>query len=157
LIEEIDMEMTDVDFAEVVEAVFTGMLGFGLVRTHGESIPVPGEPRYIGTVHISGDWEGSVVVECPAGFGYVVAASMFGNEPSDVTEDEVVDVMGELANMTGGNVKALLVGDVKLSLPTVVRGSDFRVVVPGTHLTRSLAYECEGFTFEVRVLSKDGS
>jgi chemotaxis protein CheX len=151
------MEMTDLDFAEVVEAVFSGMLGFELERTHGEHIPVPGEPRFIGTVHISGDWAGSVVVECPAAFARLVAASMFGSGPDEVAEDEVVDVVGELANMAGGNVKALLEGDAQLSLPTVVRGSDFRVVVPGTHLSRSLAYECEGHTFEVRVLSKDGS
>jgi chemotaxis protein CheX len=149
------MEMTDVDFAEVVESVFNGMLGFELLPTYGESIPVPGEPRYIGTVHITGCWAGSVVVECPEPFARIVAASMFGNAPDDVEDDEVVDVVGELANMTGGNVKALLEGDCSLSLPTVVRGSDFRVVVPGTHLARSLAYECEGHKFEVRVLSKD--
>ena len=64
-------------------------------------------------------------------------------------------MIGELANMAGGNVKALLEGDSTLSLPTVVRGVDFNVVVPGTHLSRSVAYECEGSVFEVRVLIKD--
>jgi chemotaxis protein CheX len=149
------MEMTDLDFAEVVEQVFTGMLGFELVRTHGESLPIPGAARYIGTVHITGSWSGSVVVECPEVFGRVVAATMFESEPEVVTEDELVDVVGELANMLGGNVKALLEGDSVLSLPTVVRGCDFRVVVPGTHLARSLAYECERHVFELRVLAKD--
>src|SRR4051812_38858638 len=119
------MEMTDLDFAEVVENVFTGMLGFELVRTHGDHVRANGELRYIGTVHITGSWSGSVVVECPETFGRVVAATMFGSAPDDVTEDELVDVMGELANMTGGNVKALLESNSSLSLPTVVRGSDF--------------------------------
>jgi chemotaxis protein CheX len=151
------MEMTDLDFSEVVENVFTGMLGFELVRTHGESVPAPGEARFIGTVHISGSWSGSVVVECPDAFGRLVAASMFGSEPADVVDDELVDVVGELANMIGGNVKALLEGEAALSLPTVVRGSDFRVVVPGTHLARSIAFECQGHVLELRVLSKDGS
>jgi chemotaxis protein CheX len=151
------MEMTDLDFAEMVESVFTGMLGFELTRTHCETIPTPGQPRFIGTVHISGSWQGSVVVECPEDFGRIVAGTMFGSEPADVTDEELSDVVGELANMTGGNVKALLEGESALSLPTVVRGSDFRVIVPGTHLTRSLAYECEGYVFEVRVLSKDGA
>jgi chemotaxis protein CheX len=151
------MELTDVDFAEVVENVFTGMLGFDLVRTHGDSLPVAGESRFIGTVHISGSWHGSVVVECPETFGRIVAAAMFGSAPDEVADDELVDVVGELANMIGGNVKALLDGESQLSLPTVVRGSDFRVVVPGTHLARSLAYECHGHVFEMRVLTKDGS
>jgi chemotaxis protein CheX len=151
------MELTDLDFAEVVEGVFTGMLGFGLVRTHADTLPVPGEARFIGTVHITGAWSGSVVVECPEQFGRIVAASMFCSEPDDVTDDELVDVIGELANMIGGNVKALLDGDSLLSLPTVVRGSDFRVIVPGTHLARSLSFECEGHVFEFRVLAKDGS
>src|SRR4051812_23190559 len=104
------MEMTELDFAEVVENVFTGMLGFELIRTHGDRVSAAGELRYIGTVHITGPWAGSVVVECPAPFGRLVAASMFGSEPDEVTEDELVDVVGELANMTGGNVKALLEG-----------------------------------------------
>jgi chemotaxis protein CheX len=151
------MELTDLDFAEVVEGVFTGMLGFPLVRTHVDNLPEPSEARFIGTVHITGTWSGSVILECPETFGRVVAASMFGSDPADVTVDELVDVVGELANMTGGNVKALLEGDSMLSLPTVVRGSDFRVVVPGTHLARSLAFECEGHVFEFRVLAKDGS
>ena len=149
------MDMTELDFAEVVENVFTGMLGFELVRTHSDTVPEQGVARYIGTVHIDGPWRGSVVVDCPEAFGRVVAAAMFGSEPADVVEEELVDVIGELANMTGGNVKALLEGDSTLSLPTVVRGSDFRVVVPGTHLARSLAYECEGHVFELRVLAKD--
>jgi chemotaxis protein CheX len=149
------MEMTDLDFAEVVENVFTGMLGFALVPTHSDTVPEDGVARYIGTVHIDGAWSGSVVVDCPEAFGRVVAAAMFGSEPAVVVEEELVDVIGELANMTGGNVKALLEGDSTLSLPTVVRGSDFRVVVPGTHLSRSLAYECEGHVFSMRVLSKD--
>jgi chemotaxis protein CheX len=151
------MELTDLDFAVVVEGVFTGMLGFGLVRTHGDTLPRAGEARFIGTVHITGPWSGSVVVECPEQFGRIVAAAMFGSEPDDVTDDELVDVIGELANMIGGNVKALLEGDSSLSLPTVVRGSDFRVIVPGTHLARSLSFECEGHVFAFRVLAKDGN
>jgi chemotaxis protein CheX len=151
------MEMTDLDFAEVVERVFTGMLGFELVRAQSDNVRTPGEARFIGTVHITGSWCGSVVVECPEPFGRIVAATMFGTEPHEVTDDELVDVIGELANMTGGSVKALLEGDAALSLPTVVRGCDFRVIVPGTHLARWLAYECQGHTFELRVLAKDGS
>jgi chemotaxis protein CheX len=151
------MELTDLDFAEVVEGVFTGMLGFGLVRTHGDTLPDPGEARFIGTVHITGSWSGSVVIECPERLGRIVAGSMFGSEPGDVSDDELVDVVGELANMIGGNVKALLEGDSSLSLPTVVRGSDFRVIVPGTHLARALSFECDGHVFEFRVLAKDGT
>jgi chemotaxis protein CheX len=150
------MEMTEVDVAEVVEAVFSDMLGFALVPTHSEHVHMPGEARFIGTVHIEGSWQGSVIVECPERFGRLVAATMFGSEPDEVQDDELVDVIGELANMTGGNVKALLSGDTTLSLPTVVRGADFRVVVPGTHLVRSLAYECEDAILEVRVLAKNG-
>jgi chemotaxis protein CheX len=151
------MEMTDLDFAEVAEGVFTGMLGFELVRTHSDTLPDPAETKFIGTVHISGSWAGSVVVECPEVFGRLVAASMFDSEPSEVADDELVDVIGELANMLGGNVKALLEGESSLSLPTVVRGSDFAVVVPGTHLSRSLSYECEGHVFALRVLSANPS
>jgi chemotaxis protein CheX len=149
------MEMTDLDVGEVIEGVFTGMLGFELERTHGDHVSTAEQQRFIGTVHISGAWDGSVVVECTDELTRLVAAAMFGSDPADVQDDETIDVIGELANMIGGNIKALIEGESVLSLPTVVRGVDFRVLVPGTHLARSLAYNCEGCVLAVRVLVKN--
>src|SRR4051794_26191707 len=111
------MGMTDLGYNGGVDGVFSGMRGFVLVPTHPDSVPVPGEPRFIGTVHITGSWCGSVAIELPEPFARIVAGAMFGNAPTDVADDEVVDVVGELANMTGGNVKALVEGDCSLSLP----------------------------------------
>jgi chemotaxis protein CheX len=149
------MEMTDLDVGDVVEGVFTGMLGFELEPTHGDHVLTSESQRFIGTVHISGAWAGSVVVECTELLTRLVAAAMFGTEPDDVEDDEQIDVIGELANMIGGNIKALFDGESVLSLPTVVRGADFRVLVPGTHLARSLSYTCEGCVLTVRVLAKN--
>ena len=41
-------------------------------------------------------------------------------EPDEVSQDDLSDVLGELANIVGGNVKAMLPPGAFLSLPQVV-------------------------------------
>ena len=50
-------------------------------------------------------------------------------EPADavVSHEDVVDAFGEIANVVGGNVKALLPELATLSLPEVVAGADVGV------------------------------
>ena len=50
-------------------------------------------------------------------------------------ESEVVDALGEIANMVGGNVKSMLPGPSTLSLPSVVQG---QLSVPGTRMVREV-------------------
>ena len=54
--------------------------------------------------------------------------------------------------MTGGNIKTLLPGPSQLSLPAVVEGSDYRVIVPGSHVVTQLAFECQGEPVKVTLL-----
>ena len=48
-------------------------------------------------------------------------------------DDDVRDVMGELANMVAGNLKSLLPRGVDLSMPSVVEGSDYALRVCGVN------------------------
>ena len=56
---------------------------------------------------------------------------MFGSAPDVVTDAEVVDALGELTNMIGGNVKSLLPAPSQLSLP-MVSDSVWPTTVPGS-------------------------
>jgi chemotaxis protein CheX len=71
-------------------------------------------------VSVSGAWRGHIVVECSASGSRQVAAALMGMAAGDVTGDDVVDALGELANVIGGNVKSLLPAPSALSLPHVV-------------------------------------
>jgi chemotaxis protein CheX len=46
-------------------------------------------------------------------------------DPAGLSQEEIRDAAGELANITGGSVKALLAPTCSLSLPLVVMGNDY--------------------------------
>jgi chemotaxis protein CheX len=112
------------------------------------------EPRLTGFVHIHGDWEGTVTVDCPMGLATQAAAAMFAMEIDDLSKDEIDDALGEITNMTGGGIKSMLPGSCKLSLPTVVQGKGFTVRVRGTEEVHELCYSAAGSWMVVRVLAR---
>jgi hypothetical protein len=59
--------------------------------------------------------------------------------------------------MTGGNVKALLPEACRLSLPTVVEGTDYTTRLPGGELVTTMAFDCEGSPLIVRLLRKSAN
>lgn len=77
-------------------------------------------------VSVTGAWRGHVVIGCSTGASLHAASALLGVPATEVTEDDVADALGELANIIGGNVKALLPEPCALSLPFVVNGAGVR-------------------------------
>jgi CheY-specific phosphatase CheX len=73
-------------------------------------------------------------------------------EPPDTVNDDVRDVLGELANMIGGNIKCAVASGLKLSMPSVTDGSDDGVRICGSKFHR-LGFECEEGPFWVTLLA----
>ena len=121
--------------------------------------PSPGdirveEPRLTGFVHIQGDWEGTVTVDCPLPLATEAAAAMFGMAVDELAKEEIDDALGEITNMTGGGIKSMLEGSCKLSLPTVIEGKGFTVNVPGAAMIHDLTFSAGGSWMAVRVLER---
>jgi chemotaxis protein CheX len=79
-----------------------------------------GTSEVAAAVSVTGAWRGHVVVECSTAASRHAASALLGVPTGDVTEADVADALGELANIIGGNVKALLPEPSALSLPYVV-------------------------------------
>lgn len=101
-------------------------------------------------IGIAGQWNGAILVECTPALATRMASVMFAMEPASVTREHIEDVMAELANMIGGNLKALLTPPNALSLPTVIEGRDYRVRVPGAIPIRELGFSMD--QGELRIL-----
>lgn len=144
-------ELSDSDLRELVEAVWTVTLGFDVLDPAG-SIPPPPEQTVCGCVHVTGAWTGIVTVHVSESLARNVAATMFEIAPEALTEDELHDALGEIANMTGGTVKGLLPGPSKLSLPTVVSGGNFSFKSPGGKLVREIAFRIKASRVCVQVI-----
>lgn len=146
------MQFLEEEIRQVAEMVWDSVLGAPLVRS--PEIPPPPERVVSGCVHFTGAWEGAVTIECSAEFARSAAATMFGVDVGTASPSDMQDAMGELTNMTGGNVKALLPEGCRLSLPTVIEGTEYSTRVPGSELLTTVAFKCQGSPVVVRLLKK---
>ena len=111
------------------------------------------EPSVTSCVQIDGAWHGALVMMCPMPLARTLTAQMFQAE-STPDLDEVRDALGELANMLGGNVKALLPAPSQISLPAVAIGSDYQLTVVGTSELARVPFTCDGQLLLVTLLQR---
>ena len=108
---------------QIVEDVFRAMLR---IEVWGVDDPgPPSEPVITATVHFVGSWKGALRIECSASQTFEFAKRLLGIDPPAEVNEDVCDAFGELANMIGGNLKAVLPPSVQLSMPSVIRGVDY--------------------------------
>jgi chemotaxis protein CheX len=142
----------DSQIEEIVQSIFNSMLGMEVVRSAME--PDACEENVIGTIHITGPHSVSVVLGVPQGVATATAATMLQVPSEETTNDDQKDVVAELTNMVGGNLKSLLPGPLYLSLPTVVAGREMGLQVPGAELVEDVVLECVAGPLRVRLYSK---
>ena len=142
------------DIDRITRDIWGAVLGLELQERLVGPEPLDG-PMMTGLVHITGDWSGAVAVELTARLASQATAIMFGLQPDAVAADDVRDVVGELANMTGGNVKSLLGGSCSLSLPSVTEGERYAVRVPGARVADRVGFACAGEPLVVTVLERN--
>ena len=106
-------------------------------------------------IQITGAWRGVVMQQCSEELARQVTSTMFGKAPADVITNEIHDVISELTNMLGGSLKAKLPGPSQLSLPTVVEGQDYQLVIPHAPLLCQVAFECQGQRLIVTLLRQN--
>lgn len=108
---------------ESTDSVFATMCGFSFER--GAVSKYDGfSPRHdiSGIISLNGAIRATVVVSFDQELMYAAAEKFLGERPNSLNSD-VVDLVGELANMIGGNAKERLsMSNVVLGLPTVVAG-----------------------------------
>ncbi|MDY6949952.1 MAG: chemotaxis protein CheX [Thermodesulfobacteriota bacterium] len=93
------------------------------------------EDRIVGSVGFAGKVMGKVNIHLSDAFARVIAASMLGIELEEIEgQEEVDDVVSELSNMIGGQLKTHIAGtglSCELSLPSITRGSNFEIEAKG--------------------------
>jgi chemotaxis protein CheX len=105
---------------EIVDQVFASYLDPEGLNPLIQTDPAQATSDLHAAVSITGSWHGHVVVACSTGAARNSAAAFLAMEPDEVTEGDIVDVLGELANIVGGNVKSMLPPGCFVSLPHVV-------------------------------------
>jgi chemotaxis protein CheX len=147
--------LSDDDLFTLAETVWGSILGLQLSRADEVDGKI-GDTTVIACVQITGDWEGAVTVACSQSLATKLAAAMFGLEPDELSEDEVRDAMGEIANMTGGNVKGLAPGVNTLALPTVAEGEENSLSIAKTRRLNRVVGISESEPVLITVFGKQG-
>jgi chemotaxis protein CheX len=134
----VDVVVNEDDLAEMVGQVWVSYLD-----PEGVSPLIPtgddGQPSEVhASVSISGSWTGHVVYASSTEAARKAAAAFLALETSEVSQEDVSDVLGELANIVGGNVKAMLPPGCFLSLPQVVLASESATKYPNAERVSGL-------------------
>lgn len=105
----------------------------------------------VGCVQISGEWQGAVTLYAPREIGQKVAANMYGLDETEIDNQQVQDVIGEITNILAGNIKPLLPAPCSISLPSVAI-TDYNLHHPGSETMTAINFDCEGLPFLVVML-----
>ncbi|MGA9669903.1 MAG: chemotaxis protein CheX [Terracidiphilus sp.] len=147
------MEITPDVVTHIVQSIFTTMLDIEVSTVAAPSLPTG--DRLTSSVYLEGEWNGAVSLECNHRQACQFAGKLLAMDPPEEVDDDVRDVLGELANMIGGNIKSLMSTDVRLSLPSVIGGSHYEVRICGSKVRDKVGFSFHGGNFWVTILAKD--
>ncbi len=141
------------ELAQIVEYVFRTMVC--LEVSESDQPWFPGSNQLTATIHLAGDWNGVLALGCDCKLACAFTARFLSTEKPEMVDDVVRDVLGELANMIGGNLKCVLAGGLSLSMPSVVDGADHHLRVCRAGTRERLVFDCAEGVFSVAVLREE--
>jgi chemotaxis protein CheX len=172
--QEISESLIRDNITRAIADVFKTMLGQSskliASSTQGDSaswppIPVEGSvptPQVVGTVGFLGDANGLIYLYLPVDFAKLCTCQLLGMSEAEVDEagDEVInDAIGELTNMSTGSFKNGLCDagyPCKLTIPSILRGSNFCVEPISSAQRYIYSFECQGHRIVTDILMKTG-
>jgi chemotaxis protein CheX len=136
------------DLTEVVGSVFETMLRLGTEITE---IPPPEDACFLtAAVYLTGRLQGGLLIHCLPAAAATLAACFLDSPVQG--ENDVRDVLGELANMIAGNLKCSLLPGTHISIPSVVEGPWDAVRICGSQSRYCLSFDCEAGPFWITVI-----
>lgn len=141
--------ITEICFEDVLlesaQDVFETMI-FMSVEQCPDCVTVEGD-SLLGSITFTGSMEGCMAICCDLDCAKTIACNMLAMEGDDsISENEIRDAIGEIANMLLGSIKASLIkkdiGNLDVSIPCVVSGKE---------LTSSLGEGAEEITLPIYI------
>lgn len=129
------------DVQELTNGIWSTMAGTELLPATGDVAINKANGYVVASVQIIGAMQHVVRLDLDTSLVKEAAASLLGVPVAELTSEDIRDAAGELANMTGGSLKALMPSPSSLTLPAVVFGTDYEFTVH--HGDRLVEY---GFT-----------
>jgi len=145
--------------AQLIESVleiFDSMLSLEVEYSEIEPEEDSDENRLLVTIAFSGDVIGSLNIQVSAEFARVMTAAAQGAQVEDIEgEEEIQNLLAEIANMTAGNLKGALTDTgyaCALSAPVIASGTEAE-----TGLSRAEHYERLVFRHAEEIISVEAA
>ncbi len=139
------------------ENVFSTMMDLAVETLEPTDHEEPGAiDGVVSLLGFTGPWTGTGMFYCSEDFACTLGSALLMTEVEEVNS-EVLDGIGELANMILGNFKESIetqTGPLALTVPTVVYGKNFQTRTPVLASWTIVPFKVEDATFEVRVCIK---
>jgi len=143
-----------------VHAIFSSMVMMDIVPgtpIQGEINPL--QSTITGMIGLAGTHRGMLAIHLPEALAKKVTGNFLGMEVEEIDND-VQDAIGELANMLGGGIKAILSEngkDIKLSMPSTICGQEYRFQshYEGESVIVPFAAEDSQFLVELRIKKEE--
>ena len=119
-------------------------------------------PYVVGTVGFIGEANGLIYLYLPEKFARVTTCHMLGLKESELEiegDDVVNDAIGEITNMIVGVFKNGLCDSgysCRLTIPSILRGSNFSIEPISSATRRIFYFDCAGFRLVADILMKFG-
>ncbi|MBW1899444.1 MAG: chemotaxis protein CheX [Deltaproteobacteria bacterium] len=138
--------------------VFDTMLSLEAEQYNGDLDGLLNGNKIVGSVSFAGDVMGSINFYVSNEFAQILTGAMLGMEVDEIEDDEeVLDVIGELSNMVGGDLKSKLCDagfPCELSIPSITSGDNFKIGIRNFLRFERFTYQCQESIIMVEVSIK---
>ena len=121
----VDQICMDKILLDSAKEVFETMIFMGISEASDQTDTIKGD-TFLGNITFKGEMEGCLGITLAENCAKAVAANMLCLEPDEeISDADLADAIGEVANMVMGSVKTRIqdtVSNIELSIPTVICG-----------------------------------
>lgn len=157
-------DLNSIDFktflSNSTNEIFDTMLSMEVEAVEAKQGPIKDVKKIVGSVCFAGEVSGCMNIHVDNDLAKIITGNMLGEDPEDVGEEEIIDVVGELSNMIGGDVKSRLCdADLlcSLSIPTTTSGKNFIIDSQGWDRYESFSFRSDEHVALVEVYVKSNN
>lgn len=114
---------------ESAKEIFETMIFMDMLESQDPAEEIDGD-AVLGSITFKGDLEGCLAICCDMKCAQTVTMNMLGFDTLDgISQEDMCDALGEVANMIMGSVKKRLhdkVSNLELSIPLVIQGRQMK-------------------------------
>jgi len=144
------VQFLEKEIQEYTQLICSTLLGF-------EVQPLPGSyaasPTQTASVQVTGKWNGAIVLSLPPTLVDTLTETLFSLESGKASIEDKKDAVGELINMIGGNIKALLPAPCVLSVPLLAL-EGHTMQFPSTEMVTHCQFDCHGKPFALSLFEQ---